>query len=143
LCGKCGAWLWDGEITGKHTHETGYMLCCEAGKVYFEPRQQVPKLLLDLYTRRDPLAKEFMDKIRHYSNSFACASITTKIPEYLKNCWMPILIIHGELLRNASFLHPVREGEYGFANYYIMDTAEALNQRMLNPNNRNLDRTVS
>lgn len=109
-----------------------YQMCCHNGKVslnLFAPHAALRDLLNS--------SRNFRENIRAYNNALAFGSLTTEFPDVALGQGPPILRIHGAIYRNIGSLHP-NEGERPkFAQLYIIDTSQALQERMGNIYNSN------
>ncbi|XP_071708564.1 uncharacterized protein [Rutidosis leptorrhynchoides] len=82
-CSACGALLWYKETRrGKNTKELqgSFSLCCLKGKISLpEFTKSPPKLLLDLYIKKHPKSKHFIENLRQYNLIFAFTSMGGKV----------------------------------------------------------------
>ncbi|KAF7835337.1 ATP-dependent DNA helicase PIF1 [Senna tora] len=62
-----------------------FSLCCMKGKVQLPAPKKTPKLLFDLFTRKDSSSPDFMKEIRNYNNMFAFTSMGGKIDHSVNN----------------------------------------------------------
>ena len=140
-CPNCHALHWMAErLTASSQRNPRFGMCCLSGKIVLPPLHPVPPELLNFLTAQDNIGKSFRDHIRTYNNALAMTSIGRKIDESVNDGVGPYIFkLHGELSHRSGSLLP-SEGEPPiYAQLYIYDPADALNFRMANRWNTNLD----
>lgn len=76
-CFYCNAQMCPNEKTGKikSSGAVAFSLCCLKGKVALPYLPKPPQLLIDLFSDKDPRAKNFKENICAYNNMFAFTSM--------------------------------------------------------------------
>eukprot|EP00794_Sanderia_malayensis_P008568 gene8568-biopygen6854 len=139
VCTNCGAKYFKEELNTKKK----YTKCCREGAVHLPAIQPPPAVLMPLFlghtedTQRD--SKDFLSKFRQYNATMAMASWTANIPQ-VPGRGPSVITIHGSAYRRTARLGPLPGQQPKYAELYIMDTAEALEHRMNNPTNRDLNK---
>jgi hypothetical protein len=109
--------------------------------VRLPPLPLPPPALQALFDGSDPQSWHFMDNIWQYNTTLTFTSLGVKVDSNVNcGCGPYVFCIHGELCHYASSLLPDRGRTMSYAQLYIVDTAEAFNQRM--SRNCNLDAGV-
>ena len=112
LCPYCNAFRFPKELLN----------CCHNGKVAIDTFDY-PDSLKNLYGD-----KQFLNKIRSYNNVFAFASLGAQMlspPGFGPYCFR----IHGQIYHRTSTLHPNGNDRRRYGQVYIMDGAEAVEER--------------
>ena len=125
VCIKCGSKNFAGETTGKVNI---FSSCCHKGKIKLAPIKTVERIV-NLMKGIDRDSKNFMNNIRSYNSALAFASMGAQIkppPGFGPYCFR----IHGQIYHSTSALHPADGDSPQFAQIYILDSEEALSQRM-------------
>ena len=125
-------------------------MCCLSGKIVLPPLHPVPPELLQLLTAQDNIGKSFRDHIRTYNNALAMTSIGRKVDESVNNgeeavndgVGPYVFKLHGQLSHRIGSLLPAEGESPVYAQLYIYDPADAVNFRMANAWNSQLDRTT-
>lgn len=124
-CSSCEALHFHEEKISNHFND-----CCHNGKVVL-PLIRVHPMLKDLITKSD-YKNNFLTNIRQYNSAMAFGSLTTQFPIEACGNKPPILRIRGEIFHNIGTLHPKEGDSYKYAQLYILDTEQALQQRIKN-----------
>lgn len=115
-------------------------MCCQKGKVHVPPFSEPPEELRQMICNtQHPLHKELMKNINNYNNGFAVASVVAETVAVGGN-GPPVYKIHGQMYHHLSSLYTNERPCFG--QYFILDTDDALNERMSNPYNRECKREV-
>ena len=139
VCSSCGALHWEDERTG---NATNFTMCCQKGKVHVEPFQEPPEKLKNMFMdTQHPLHKEFLENIIKYNNAFSTASVVAETV-VVPGGGPPAYKVHGQIYHKISSLYPDADKRPCFGQYFILDTDEALNERLNNPHNRDCKREV-
>ena len=119
----------------KHFKNECLSNCCHKGTIVL-PEIQMHPYIKNCMSGSDPNSKNFMEHIRSYNSAMAFASMGAQVDESVIRRSGPYCYrIHGQIYHATSALHP-REGEsHKFAQLYILDSAQALHERMNNPAN--------
>jgi hypothetical protein len=141
LCVRCGALHWKCEETRHPELGLGYGMCCDHGMVRLPPCQVPPPALQALFDGSDPRSRSFHDNIRQYNSALAFTSLGVQIDSRINQRAGPFVFrIHGELCHRAGSLLPIHGRAASYAQLYIVDPAEALDQRTTR--NQNLDAEI-
>ena len=122
-------------------NEENHFQCCHKGKVILLPLQYVPDEIKELYCSDSKQAKEFRKLIRQYNNCFSFVSMAANIRPP-PNRGPPCFRICGQIHHRYGALFPPQNSTPAFNQLYIIDAAVALNTRMANPSNGDLNRDV-
>ena len=129
MCFACGSKNFAAERTGKSAKDMErFTHCCEKGKVKL-PNIRASNQIENLMTGKDDSSGHFIAHIRKYNSALAFASMGAQIappPGRGPYCFR----IHGQVYHRTSPLHPVMGNKPKYAQLYILDAEEALNQRM-------------
>lgn len=112
--------------------------CCHKGKIKLPQRRPFPSYLQNLMTNIDaPDYQNFKQNIRSYNSAISFASMGAKlaanVPGYGPYCFK----VQGQIYHRTSHLHPPEGQQRKFAQLYVLDTAEAIEQRLNLPENNN------
>ena len=111
--------------------------CCFQGKVTLPPVQLPPQTIGELFSVETAASRHFLENIRHYNAAFAMASWNAMLNEHAGR-GPRVVTIHGQ----AYHLTAAQEAPEGqppqYAQLYILDTNEAMQQRINDPRNQNL-----
>ncbi|EPQ61091.1 hypothetical protein GLOTRDRAFT_30816, partial [Gloeophyllum trabeum ATCC 11539] len=138
-CIFCGALHWRLERLSKSTERSPtFGLCCDSGQVRLPAFDTAPYLLRRLFVANDPQAREFRENIRQYNAALAFTSLGVTIDDSVNTGRGPYVFrVHGELYHQAGSLLPPEGTPPAYAQLYIHDPRDALEQRMRrNPNLR-------
>ncbi|XP_074603972.1 uncharacterized protein LOC141857378 [Brevipalpus obovatus] len=104
--------------------------CCYGGQFYLEPLRDPPEILKSLLDRTHPMSRSFLDSIRVYNSSLAFACFKARYDDSIMRAQGPFCFrIHGQIYHYTSPLHPDRNQHARFAQLYILDTAQAEEER--------------
>ena len=136
-CPDCGALHFESEkLTSSTCHVKKFGLCCLQGKVNLPDLHDPPEQMLRLL--RHVSNAPFREKIRQYNSAFAFTSVGVKLDESITRSSGPYAFkIHGGLYHRTGNLVPEEGQNASYAQLYILDPGEALNQRV--ENNRGND----
>jgi hypothetical protein len=127
VCQACNALHFEGERT--LPNKQFFSSCCSKGKVKLPPLSPVPEYIKYLLTTNDPCGKIYRENIIHYNASMAIASRTCKLipsPPYGHYS----MTIHGQAYYNMGSLRCEEGRDSSYAQLYILDAKQALEQRM-------------
>ncbi|XP_058766767.1 uncharacterized protein LOC131640386 [Vicia villosa] len=133
-CGFCKSMMWYQERMHKSTHSENpkFMMCCGNGKVELpilrQPPEQLAKLLFD---HDNTVSKKFQQHIRLYNMMFAFTSPGAKFDNRFNDGrGPPTLRIQGQTCHRIGSLLPPQGGKLKFAQLYIYDTENEVENRM-------------
>ena len=137
ICPNCEAWHFDSEkLTSSTRTIKKFGLCCLQGKVTLPNLSDPPAQMLHLLRHVDNAP--FREKIRQYNAAFAFTSVGVKFDESVTRSSGPYAFkIHGALYHRTGALVPDQGQDASYAQLYILDPEDALNQRA--DNNRGAD----
>ena len=115
--------------------------CCFQGKVSLPPIQLPSQNVVELFSGSTAQSRHFLEKIRHYNATMAMASWNAALTEHAGR-GPRVVTIHGQ----AYHLTAAKEAPEGrpaqYAQLYILDANDALQQRVNNPRNENLQADI-
>ena len=124
VCSRCQARHWAGERTGNAGDDDGsFSLCCQKGQVVLPPIPAPPAPLDDLL-----YSAAFRTNIRRYNSLFEMASSTANIS--LLPPGVSQFRVNGAIHHRMGGLQRPIGAAPGFAQLYILDPDDALDQRM-------------
>lgn len=131
-CPECGALHFDSEkLTASTRDVKKFGLCCLQGKVRLPALLDPPEQMLHLL--RHVTNAPFREKIRQYNSAFAFTSVGVKLDESITQSSGPYAFkIHGGLYHKTGALVAEEGRNPSYAQLYILDPEEALNQRVEN-----------
>lgn len=132
ICKYCGAKLFSLEVS-----EGSSSLCCHKGKINV-PEVVVCDELKTLLERNDNTTKNYLDNIRQFNSALAMASVqvnSVHVPGRGPFCFK----IHGQMYHMIGGLQPPAGHNPSYAGLFIMDSDEALEQRLGNVANTRCD----
>ena len=136
-CPHCGARYFQEECTTQHI----FTKCCFQGKVTLPPIQLPSRNILNLFAGDTTQSRHFLDNIRHYNATMSMASWNATLTDHAGR-GPRVVTIHGQ----AYHLTAAQEAPEGqppqYAQLYILDTNDALQQRVNDPRNENLQADV-
>ncbi len=118
-----------------------YTQCCHKGRVSLQSLKSLPPLEKDLLTDANPYSKDFIKCIRNYNSALAFASIGAEVSQMSGHgtyCYK----IQEQIYHRISALHPNEGVRPKFAQLYILDSDEALNERMNVRSNNSCNRQL-
>ncbi|PKC04553.1 hypothetical protein RhiirA5_248029, partial [Rhizophagus irregularis] len=131
ICTYCGAKFWMNE-KDKHSTQNSpsFAVCCAGGKVGLPPLLRPPPYLMNLYTSLEPEANAFRRNVRSYNSLLACTSFGADVNGEFQRSGLSNFTIHGQVYHFIGSLLP-NEGEAPkFAQLYIYDTENEMNNRL-------------
>ena len=132
-CPHCAARYFQEECTTQGI----FTRCCFQGKVALPPIQLPPHNIVELFSGNTAHSRHFLENIRHYNAAMSMASWNAALNEHAGR-GPRVVTIHGQ----AYHLTAAQEAPQGqppqYAQLYILDTNEAMQQRINDPRNRNL-----
>lgn len=105
-----------------------YMRCCHNGKI-IEAEKNYPQELRRLMDGSNALSAHFKKHIRTYNSALSFASMGAEVTPP-SGAGPYCFRIHGQIYHRTGHLHPPRPGKEKFAQMYVLDSEEALRQRM-------------
>jgi hypothetical protein len=118
-----------------------YTNCCHKGRVALPSLKPLPPLIKDLLTDSDPESQNFIKSIRNYNSALAFASIGAEV-SHMSGPGTYCYKIQGQIYHRISAIHPNSGERPKFAQLYILDSEEALNERMNIRSNTTCDRQL-
>ncbi|XP_035233479.1 uncharacterized protein LOC118205294 [Stegodyphus dumicola] len=115
-------------FTGERNARGRYMHCCNNGKIV-EAERRYPEEWRNLMNGNHPFSEEFYANIRTYNCLLSFASMGANI-EMPTGSGPYCFRIHGAIYHRTSHLHPPHAGQEQYAQLYILDSDQALRQRM-------------
>nr|XP_025603131.1 uncharacterized protein LOC112695132 [Arachis hypogaea]XP_025630251.1 uncharacterized protein LOC112723204 [Arachis hypogaea]XP_025674055.1 uncharacterized protein LOC112773204 [Arachis hypogaea]XP_025674064.1 uncharacterized protein LOC112773214 [Arachis hypogaea] len=131
-CQHCGATFWYEERLNKHCHERvpKFGLCCRQGQVELPVLQQPPEILHQLLSGCDEKSIHFQKNTRTYNSMFAFTSFGGKIDRSINHSkGPPTFLLHGQNYHLMGSLLPQEGSPAKFAQLYIYDTQNEINNR--------------
>ncbi|CAG8626617.1 705_t:CDS:2, partial [Scutellospora calospora] len=131
-CSKCKAKMWlDEKKENSSAKSLSFTTCCAEGKVLLPPLQELLPLLDLLLTETDQRACLFQQNIRIYNSALAFTSIDANIDHSVTETQgIYTFRIHGEVYHSIGALLPNSDIYPQFAQIYIYDTNNKLQNRM-------------
>lgn len=136
-CRLCAAQFWYQERCKKDSAITKrrvcYNLCCKGGKIFVPPFAQPPEPLNSLLKfDGDARSKHFLQHIRQYNSLFSFTSMGADIDDSLNQGGGPYVFkINGQVYHRIGSLLPNEDNPPKFAQLYIYDTQNEVQNRML------------
>uniref|UniRef100_A0A1I8NL57 Helitron helicase-like domain-containing protein n=1 Tax=Musca domestica TaxID=7370 RepID=A0A1I8NL57_MUSDO len=112
LCPHCNALRYKNETPG---------MCCASGKVKLTPLTPPPDALNSLLSGSGRDSKHFLAHIQKYNNCFQMTSFGAT--NVIRDIFMTIFKIQGQLYHRAGSLLPVPGDDYKFLHFYFMVNA--------------------
>ncbi|UYV82281.1 hypothetical protein LAZ67_21001575 [Cordylochernes scorpioides] len=118
--------------------------CCQKGKLVHLHKPKYPVFLRNLLTENSKESKCFQKNIWKYNSTFAFASFGCAHSDINIPIGGPdIFKINGNIYHLTSKnIYPTEGNVPRYAQFYILDSQQALNIRSANPANRNLDSNI-
>jgi hypothetical protein len=130
-CQNCGAMMWLNERVNKSARSPVFTTCCAKGKILLPPLQDLLPPLDRLLTELDQNSRLFRQNIRMYNSALSFTSIGAKIDNHITGTrGVYSFRIHGEIYHSIGTLLPNNEDYPQFAQIYIYDTDNELQNRM-------------
>ena len=109
--------------------------CCHKGKIKLERKDPFPTFLENLMTNQnDPFHHNYMDQIRSYNSALSFASMgatTVSIPGHGPY----VFKVQGQVYHRTSHVEPINGETPKYAQLYVVDSAQATEQRMSSQGN--------
>ncbi|KAF6746252.1 hypothetical protein DFP72DRAFT_777886, partial [Ephemerocybe angulata] len=131
-CPECKALHWSAERLSTSTaSQPKFGICCDSGQVKLPALRDPPPALRTLFCADTDQAKEFRDNIWKYNRTFAFTSIHVNEDHSINNGrGPPVFRIFGELYHRGGPLEPEPGQCPTYAQHYIYDPQEALDNRV-------------
>eukprot|EP00794_Sanderia_malayensis_P002727 gene2727-biopygen2251 len=134
-CPHCGAkYFKEEENTRKKFNK-----CCMEGKVQLPAIQPPPERILPLFQGLTPDSKHFLTNLRQYNSLMAFALWQAQLKTHAGR-GVPVITIHGKSYHITGIPEPDQSRPAQYAELYIMDTHQAMTQRL--NNNQNLKANI-
>ena len=134
-CQHCGAMMWYDERIEKEKKRTvpKFSMCCLQGKIYLPPpEEETPQILKDLFLKHDSKSKLFLKHIRSFNMMFSFTSMGGNIVKEVNDGnGPPMFVMSGENYHQIGSLLPTPGSRPKFAQLYIYDTENEVDNRML------------
>ena len=131
ICHFCSALLFNDEKNKKKSTKNKIIssMCCSDGKVKLPLINEPPKVICNLLKQKD-----FMDNIRAYNSCLAFTSMGVNLDKNYANNLKGIYTfrIHGSIYHRIGPITPKKNDIPKFAQLYIHDTDNELDNRLLN-----------
>jgi hypothetical protein len=125
--------MWYDERIKKDRNPTvpKFSMCCKQGRILIAPWPDLPKPLHDLYYKNDKKSKLFMENIRCFNSMFSFTSMGGKTNSNMNNGKAPpMFVMNGENYHQIGSLLPQQGNNPKFAQLYIYDTDNEIQNRM-------------
>ena len=132
ICQSCHALCWmAAHITNSLDRTPLFGDCCISGRIRLPVLDNVPQPLKGLLESNQPEARSFWDNIRWYNSALAFTSLGANFDTSALQGGGPyVLKLHGELYHKHGALIPDEGSEGSYAQLYIYDAEDALDQRV-------------
>jgi len=133
ICEHCGAMMWYEERVQKQYRATTpkFAMCCSHGRIAIPHYLPLPQPLNDLFHKHDKRSKYFLDNIRSFNSMFAFTSMGGKVNKSINDGNAPpTFVMSGENYHQIGSLLPFPGTQPKFAQLYIYDTENEINNRM-------------
>eukprot|EP00794_Sanderia_malayensis_P017148 gene17148-biopygen14755 len=134
-CPHCGAKYFKEE----HNARGKYTKCCMEGKIALPPIQPPPPDVLGLFEGITDDSRHFLANLRQYNSMMAFASWQAQLRTHAGR-GVPVITIHGKAYHMTGVQEPNENRTAQYAELYIMDTRQAMRQRV--DNNQNLKENI-
>ena len=131
-CPHCQAKYFQEECTQRI-----FTKCCFQGKISLPPIQLPSQDVVELFTGYTAHSKHFLDNIRHYNAALSMASWNATLTEH-PGRGPQLVTIHGQPYHLTAAQEAPEGQPPQYAQLYILDTNEALQQRVNDPRNADL-----
>ncbi|KAK4509475.1 uncharacterized protein ATC70_007827 [Mucor velutinosus] len=146
LCSKCGAYMWIDERKQRTTRASPtFQICCQDGQAILKPVHHFPELIVNLLSSNDDVSKEFKSNIRAYNSALSFTSMNATLDQSVANNQNGAYAfrIHGSVYHlMSSTLMPANDTRPKFAQMYIFDGENELQNRLNVAGNPNMERTT-
>ena len=133
ICPHCASRSFQEECTTRGV----FTKCCFQGKVALPPVQLPPQSIVDLFSDETADSRHFLENIRHYNAAFAMASWNATLNEHAGR-GPRVVTIHGQAYHLTAAQEAPEGQPHQYAQLYILDTNEAMQQRINDPRNQNV-----
>jgi hypothetical protein len=125
-------WYQERKGKGKDTTNPKFQMCCNNGKVQLPLLKQPPEVLRQLlFDQTSVESKKFQQNTRIYNSMFSFTSPGMKIDNtFNKGRGPPTIRIQGQTCHRMGSLLPLPGQSPKFAQLYIYDTDNEINNRM-------------
>eukprot|EP00794_Sanderia_malayensis_P011547 gene11547-biopygen9217 len=131
----CGAKYFKQE----HNARRKYTKCCMEGKIALPPIQPPSPSILGLFELITDNSWHFLANLRQYNSMMAFASWQAQLRTHAGR-GVPVITIHGKAYHMAGVPEQNENRTAQYADLYIMDTCQAMRQRV--DNNQNLKENI-
>eukprot|EP00794_Sanderia_malayensis_P020938 gene20938-biopygen15445 len=131
----CGAKYFKEE----HNARGKYTKCCMEGKIALPPIQPPPPDVLGLFEGITDDSQHFLANLRQYNSMMAFASWQAQLRTHAGR-GVPVITIHGKAYHMTGVPETNENRTAQYAELYIMDTRQAMRQRV--DNNENLKENI-
>ncbi|KAH9958685.1 hypothetical protein BGW80DRAFT_1184546, partial [Lactifluus volemus] len=138
ICNGCNAFHWLGErLSRSSQRKPEFGMCCNRGLIEIKLEDPPPNELQQLFLGEDTLSRNFRSSIRQYNAALAFTSLGVDIVDSVnRDSRGPYVFkIAGELCHRSGGLLPLDGEQPSYAQLYIYDPQQALNNRMSRNNN--------
>ena len=137
-CLICKALYFKCEMTTKKV----FTKCCSAGATTLNFDFTVPELVQNLLTMKHQYSKHFRENIRQYNSALSFASFGAQTVQQGHGRGPYCFKIQGQIYHETQNLKPTAGCRRQYAQLYIIDTEEAVNERLKHPANKSLKRDL-
>ena len=127
-CIYCGALFYKQEK--KQGSSSTSAFCCADGKIKLPKCSSIHKYISNFLTSSDKKSIEFRRNIRAYNTALSFTSLGVKLDDRFKNNNIPTFSIQGKLYHRMGSLFPHSENDPQFAQLYLYDTENELENRL-------------
>ena len=140
-CPHCEALLWIGERSEGGVSTAKFQLCCGLGRFTLLPLNLTPPLISNLLKNNDQRSIEFKKHIRSYNNALGFTSMGAKLDTSVLNSrgGAYTFRIHGTIYHRMGSLLPNENERPAFAQIYIFDAENEINNRHSVANHVNVE----
>ena len=124
-------------FNGEHKANNVFTKCCFQGKVTLPPVTLPSANIIDLFSAETPQSRHFLENICHYNAALAMASWNATVNE-LPGRGPCVVTIHGQTFHLTSAADAPEGQHPQYSQLYILDTNQALQERIHDPRNANL-----
>ena len=132
-CPNCGAKYFQEEVNSQGV----FTKCCYRGAITLPPIQPPSINILQLFNGDTANSRHFLQNIRHYNAAMAMASWNATLNEHAGR-GPRVVTIHGQSYHLTAAQEAQQGQQAQYAQLYILDTTEAMHQRVNDPRNQNL-----
>ena len=132
-CTHCGARYFQEECTTQGI----FTKCCFQGKVTLPATAIPPHNIVELFSGDTAHSRYFLDNIRHYNAAMSMASWNATMNEHAGR-GPRVVTIHGQAYHLTAAQEAPQGQQPQYAQLYILDTNDAMQQRINDPRNHNL-----